>query len=77
MTIVHCLDACAVDGYDYCGAEYYAECYGSSSEPASSSIASGSDPLVAGCNYPCKGNTTESCGGSGKILVYVNNGTAV
>ena len=74
-TIAHCLDACAARGYEYCGAEYYAECYGSSASPTGG-IAPGADPLSAGCNFPCKGNMTEACGGSNRILVYVNNGTA-
>ncbi|KAK5999914.1 hypothetical protein QM012_005002 [Aureobasidium pullulans] len=74
-TIANCLDACARSGLSVCGAEYYQECYGGSVAPSSSLIA-GSDPLAAGCNYPCSGNKTEACGGSNKILVYVNNGTA-
>ncbi|KAH0148413.1 hypothetical protein KCU67_g11454, partial [Aureobasidium melanogenum] len=74
-TIANCLDACAKSGLTVCGAEYYQECYGGSVAPSSSLIA-GSDPLAAGCNYPCNGNKTEACGGSNKILVYINNGTA-
>lgn len=78
-TIGNCIDACAAKGYEYCGEEYYAECWGSKTEPATleAAKAPGSDPLAAGCNYPCKGNSSEACGGSGKILVYANNGTAV
>ncbi|KAK6069320.1 WSC domain-containing protein [Seiridium cupressi] len=71
-TIANCLDACTAQGYLYCGEEYYSECYGGQlSSPAV--VASGSDPLSAGCNYPCNGNKTEACGGSNRILVYVNS----
>ncbi|CAD0022500.1 unnamed protein product, partial [Aureobasidium pullulans] len=73
-TIANCLDACAKSGLRVCGAEYYQECYGGSIAPSASLIA-GSDPLTSGCNYPCTGNKTEACGGSNKILVYINNGT--
>ncbi|KAG2165383.1 hypothetical protein JADG_005122 [Aureobasidium aubasidani] len=73
-TIANCLDACAKSGLRVCGAEYYQECYGGSVAPSASLIA-GSDPLTSGCNYPCTGNKTEACGGSNKILVYINNGT--
>jgi hypothetical protein len=73
-TIANCLDACAQSGLSVCGAEYYQECYGGSNIPSSNLIA-GSDPLTAGCNYPCTGNKTEACGGSNRILVYINNGT--
>ncbi|KAI5199776.1 hypothetical protein E4T39_06075 [Aureobasidium subglaciale] len=73
-TIANCLDACTRSGLTVCGAEYYQECYGANVVPASKYIA-GSDPLTSGCNYPCTGNKTEACGGSSRILVYINNGT--
>lgn len=72
-TIANCMQACQARGFTYCGAEYYAECYGSNVAPATD-LASGSDPLSAGCNYPCKGNSTESCGGSARIIVYTTLG---
>jgi hypothetical protein len=75
-TIGHCMDACASKGFTYCGAEYYAECWGSNTAPPHSNIAPGADPLTAGCSYPCKGNSSEACGGSDRILVYINNGMA-
>lgn len=74
-TIANCLDACAKSGLQYCGAEYYSECYGSNTVPAMASALSG-DPLSQGCNYPCSGNKTESCGGANRVLVYINNGTS-
>lgn len=76
-TIANCMQACQARGFTYCGEEYYSECYGSNTPPTTSKVA-GDDPLAAGCNYPCKGNSTESCGGSGKIIVYstLNNATA-
>lgn len=76
MTIANCLNACTKSGLKYCGAEYAAECYGSNTDPSDSLLASGADPLSAGCSMPCKGNSTEACGGSNRILVYINNGTA-
>lgn len=73
-TIAHCLDACAASGYQYCGEEYYSECYGGQLS-STAVVASGADPLSAGCNYPCNGNKTEACGGSNRILIYMNNAT--
>ncbi|KAF2239089.1 WSC-domain-containing protein [Viridothelium virens] len=79
-TINNCLDACAAKGYTYCGAEYYSECFGSTTTPNASAVATSStgstDPLKAGCTYACTGNATESCGGSNRIIVYTNNGTS-
>lgn len=74
-TIGNCMDACAANGYTYCGAEYYFECYGDNVAPTDDKIAPGADPLAAGCKFPCNGNSTEACGGSNRVLVYVNNGT--
>ncbi|KAK8257222.1 WSC domain-containing protein [Phyllosticta capitalensis] len=79
-SVAKCLDACAASGYSVCGAEYYHECFGASGMPSSSLIATSSDgkssdPLAAGCNYPCSGNSTEACGGANRVLVYINNGT--
>ena len=73
-TIANCLDSCRAKRYAYCGAEYYNECYGANAL-GSSAAAIGGDPLAAGCSYACSGNKTEACGGSNRILVYVNNGT--
>jgi hypothetical protein len=73
-TVANCVSACQANGLTYCGLEYYSECYGSKTAPASS-MAPGADPLSAGCNYACKGNSTQSCGGSNRIMVYTNNGT--
>jgi hypothetical protein len=71
-TVSNCVQACQARGFAYCGAEYYSECYGSNTAPTTS-LATGSDPLAAGCNYPCKGNSSESCGGSSRIIVYTTN----
>ena len=70
-TIANCMSACKARGFAYCGAEYYSECYGSNTAPATT--LAGSEPLSAGCNYPCKGNSSESCGGSSRIIVYTTN----
>lgn len=73
-TIANCLTACQASGYTYCGAEYAQECYGSVNAPSASLALSG-DPLLQGCSMACKANSTESCGGSSRILIYINNGT--
>ena len=72
-TVENCLKSCVGKGYVYCGVEYYSECYGSNVEPNSSVIAPGGDIFAAGCSFPCKGNPSEACGGSNRILVYFNN----
>lgn len=74
MTIANCLNACQAQGYAYCGAEYYSECYGSAAVP-NASLAIAGDALAAGCSYPCNGNQTEACGGANRVLVYINNST--
>ncbi|OJD35635.1 carbohydrate-binding wsc [Diplodia corticola] len=77
-TVAKCLDACAAKGFAYCGAEYYYECYGGAAKPADALVVPDvADPLLAGCDYACSGNSTEACGGADRLLVYVNNGTRV
>ncbi|KAK8172020.1 WSC domain-containing protein [Phyllosticta citrichinensis] len=76
-TVAKCLDACAAAGFAVCGAEYYHECWAGANLPASALLAPGADALSAGCDYPCAGNSTEACGGANRVLVYVNNGTAM
>lgn len=74
MTVANCLDACTAAGYTTCGLEYYQECWGSNAVPSSSLVAApAGDPLSAGCNYPCRGNSSEACGGANRILVYTNS----
>ena len=76
-TIANCLTACTALGYAWCGAEYHSECYGSHAPPTTKAQSGNSnDILAAGCNYACTGNSTEACGGSGLIAVYLNNGTS-
>ena len=60
-TIGNCMSACQAKGYKYCGEEYYSECYGSNTEPTLDLLA-GADPIKAGCNFPCKGNSAEVSG---------------
>jgi len=73
-TVAACLDACRTAGYLYCGLEYYSECYGANVAPKAGLLIAG-DPLAAGCSYPCKGNSSEACGGANRLLVYHNNGS--
>lgn len=76
MTEANCLDACTAAGWKACGVEYYHECFASSAVPDPSLVAApAADPLSAGCAYACAGNTSEACGGSNRVLVYVNNGS--
>lgn len=72
LTIANCMDSCQKAGYSVCGAEYYGECYGGNTSPNATAVL-GTDPLQAGCNYPCYGNSTEACGGSNRILVYTSS----
>lgn len=76
MSVAKCLGTCQDRGYDYCGLEWAGNCWASDSSPSPAALIPGY-PLndSVGCNHPCGGNATESCGGWAKVLVYVNNGT--
>lgn len=71
MTINNCLDRCLASGNTYCGVEYHGECYGGTTQPGNSLLATPSNNiLAAGCNLPCYGNSTQACGGANRILVF-------
>ncbi|KAF2740116.1 WSC-domain-containing protein [Polyplosphaeria fusca] len=67
MTVESCIDFCSSAGYTYAGVEYSAECYCDNSLPASRAP---KDGIYGGCNFPCAGNSSQSCGGSGFISIY-------
>ncbi|KAE8451985.1 hypothetical protein EG329_002150 [Mollisiaceae sp. DMI_Dod_QoI] len=66
LTVEACLYACKDAGFPIAGVEYGQECYcgvvlGNGTLPLSSSL----------CNKPCTGNSTETCGGSSTLDLYV------
>jgi WSC domain len=81
QTVESCLQQCQAKNLPYCGVEYGNQCYGGTLTAANltalTAPSQGSqDPLARGCNTPCKGNTTEACGGANRILVYAFNPNA-
>lgn len=68
MTIDLCLTACQSAGYKIAGLEYASQCY------CGNEFANGGTPAPDGdaqCNMPCKGNTAETCGGPGRLNVFL------
>ncbi|PVF94002.1 WSC-domain-containing protein [Serendipita vermifera] len=69
MTVQKCIDGCAAAGFSSAGVEYGSECYcgnvtfppGSSAEPQD-------------CSMPCRGDASQYCGGSYRILIYARAG---
>ncbi|KAH8801520.1 WSC domain-containing protein [Xylogone sp. PMI_703] len=53
-----CIAACAKAGYAYCGTQYNVECWGGPTVPK---LQVDED----NCNYPCRGNINQVCGGNG------------
>lgn len=81
QTVESCLQQCQNKKLPYCGMEYGNQCFGSfltaSNLTAFSAPNQGNnDPLARGCNMPCKGNSTESCGGPNRMVVYAFNENA-
>ncbi|KAF2152074.1 WSC-domain-containing protein [Myriangium duriaei CBS 260.36] len=71
MTNANCLSSCAAQGLAYCGTEYSGECWASNTKPDAGRGLSG-DAVSQGCNYPCSGSSADVCGGSNRVLAYVN-----
>ncbi|KAL3425584.1 wsc domain-containing protein [Phlyctema vagabunda] len=66
MTVNSCLSACRGGGFDFAGVEYGQECYcgvvlGNGTQALSDST----------CNKACKGDSTQICGGSSALNLYV------
>lgn len=68
MTDESCISFCASNDFIYAGTEYSNECW------CDSTLAAQIEP-DADCNMPCSGNSTESCGGSGRLTVFKYNST--
>jgi WSC domain len=67
MTVEACLSACKASGYTLAGLEYAGECF------CDSSIRNDGGPAADGnaqCNMACKGNASETCGGSNRLNLY-------
>ncbi|KAK2017628.1 WSC domain-containing protein [Colletotrichum eremochloae] len=60
-----CVSKCATLGYLYGGAEYGSECF------CGNSIDNGNIPAASGCDMSCAGNRADTCGGSGRISLYM------
>lgn len=68
MTSEGCAYVCGLSNHLYYGLEYSDECWcGNNVSPNASIVSS------ATCNMPCKGNSSETCGGS--LLLNLYNGT--
>ncbi|KAI4721898.1 hypothetical protein E4T48_01915 [Aureobasidium sp. EXF-10727] len=66
-TIEKCTAACASAGYSIAGMEYGSQCWCDNTLGPYTQKA-----LDIGCSQACPGNTTETCGNSGRLSVYSN-----
>ncbi|EXJ83114.1 hypothetical protein A1O1_06733 [Capronia coronata CBS 617.96] len=67
MTNENCIAFCESTGFSVAGTEYSTECYCGNSIPSSGAPVPG---VVGNCEMPCKGKSSEFCGGSGVISLY-------
>ncbi|KAK8086198.1 hypothetical protein PG994_001172 [Apiospora phragmitis] len=68
LTIDHCLDACASQGFKLAGLEYGSECY------CGNTLQGENAPTVdERCDIPCFGNNQTTCGGDGALALYVKD----
>ncbi|KAK4176316.1 WSC domain-containing protein [Triangularia setosa] len=73
MTVEKCWEFCGRGGssYKFAGLEYSRECWCSQSLSGLSSKVADSE-----CDLPCDGNSTQACGGSLKLTVYIAGAAA-
>ncbi|KAG4027391.1 hypothetical protein MFRU_030g00270 [Monilinia fructicola] len=70
MTVPLCMAFCKSNGYAYAGIEYTRECY--CAQYLSALAAKVAD---SNCDLPCKGNSSQICGGSWTLSVYLQDGS--
>ncbi len=69
MCVEDCIRFCEDKHFQYAGVEYAQECY------CGRNLSFGSKAIDAGqCDTGCKGNSTQLCGGWGKVSVYQRGG---
>lgn len=64
MTPESCVSFCSASGYPFAGVEYGRECFCSRSIAVSASLVDDS-----ACNFPCAGNSSQTCGAGSRINV--------
>ncbi|KAF1963834.1 WSC-domain-containing protein [Byssothecium circinans] len=66
MTTETCLTACGKKGFPFAGTEFGRECY------CGVVLGNGTTSTSAGeCSTPCSGNSTQTCGGTDRLSLYV------
>ncbi|KAK4157999.1 WSC domain-containing protein [Chaetomidium leptoderma] len=65
MTVEKCMAECKGNGYRYAGLVYYGVCY-------CGSTVNGPEVEESQCNLPCKGNSSQTCGGDNIFSVYTD-----
>ncbi|KXX74964.1 putative fungistatic metabolite [Madurella mycetomatis] len=64
LTVDLCTAACLDGDYILAGVEFGGECF------CGNTIANGGSPASSGCSMICNGNSSEICGGPGRLNVY-------
>lgn len=70
-SVAFCESSCR--GYNYFGVEYSNECFCGDTINGGSVLSSGATPAITGCDNICGGNSSEYCGGGGRLNMYQLN----
>ncbi|PVF98750.1 WSC-domain-containing protein [Serendipita vermifera] len=63
-TIEKCTAICYENSFKYAGVEYGGECY------CANTIGDTGSAVTDGCNMPCSGDSSQTCGGGNRINIY-------
>ncbi|KAB5594009.1 glycosidase C21B10,07 [Ceratobasidium theobromae] len=66
LTTASCIKSCAASGYKFAGTQFGQECWCGSS--LNTAVAGNS--ASGGCNMPCAGDATQTCGGNYRMNLY-------
>lgn len=70
MTVEFCTKTCKEAGYKYAGTEFGGECFCDNSIGGGNTAVAG-NAVDSGCDVLCNGDSTEWCGGKGRLTLYV------
>ncbi|KAJ9667507.1 hypothetical protein H2201_002376 [Coniosporium apollinis] len=74
-SVAFCESSCK--GYNYFGVEYSNECFCGNTINGGSVLSPGATPAITGCDNICGGNSSEYCGGGGRLNMYQLNTVSV
>ncbi|KAF8858052.1 hypothetical protein BDZ45DRAFT_591935 [Acephala macrosclerotiorum] len=67
MTRESCIIFCGTKGFIHASVEYSSQCF-----CGNDNLSQATNATTSNCSYSCAGNSTEACGGSNRLNVFMS-----